>query len=716
MIELCGNVAKREEVIDMKTSLRIKVSTKIAAAIAVVLVIVFAILILLSVTVTTNIVENSVSNEFRITAAANASGIQNTLSGASNVNTDIMDYAAYNYQKFAEDVELGLVDPSIKEASLVHDVEIDLPASDAEKYFLNTFWSSVGTNTDLNAMSIMFKPYSFDNQVETYALYVDKDTAAAHSYDAKLDVNYFEEDYYKVPMETKEKYITEPIVFEGQHVVTVADPLMHGEEVVGVVAADVNLESLQALAINLEHYESMYATVINHNGNYILNTRDERAFGTSYINTITNEKELERFQENLAKGEYFEQEIGDKTVFMTPIVMGDDTWWVENGLDTSELHSEVTQLGYLLVVIAGVALVISLTVLILVTRRWLNPLKKVVEVADSISAGSFNKRLEVKSNDEIGELSIRFNEMSEMLEHLVDEIQGLLFEMSKGNFRLQVSGNNLYVGDLQTIKNSFEKIIRDISNTMKNVKDASVQVATDSASLSSSSQSLAQGASEQATSIEALSSTISELSKKVDENAITAKEVNQFGQKTGEVINDSSLKMNELLQAITEIKTSSTHIDKIIKTIEDIAFQTNILALNAAVEAARAGQAGRGFAIVADEVRNLAQKSSEAASNTTILIKKSLDSIQKGTRLAESTGQAFGEVEINANKIITSVEKIAISSEDQANRIKELLQVIEQIGIIVQSNSATTEEGASANQELSAQAELLSHLVSKFDV
>ncbi len=709
---------EREEGDSMKTGLRMTVSTKIATAIAIVLVVVFTVLITASSIVTTSIVERNVSNEFEIMATSNAKEIQNTLTSAARINIDILDYTNYNYQIYLQSIkESESTGNEVEKGySEVYQTMVDETSSDAEKYFLNTFWSTLVSNEDLSAMTLMFAPYAFDEAIELYSLYVDYEIATNHSYGAQLSEDYLNEDYYRIPMETKQQYITEPFVYEGEHIVTFSTPLIVEGVVVGVVAADINLESLQTVGTTSEVYESMYATVINHNGNYIVNTKDENAFGQSYTDYIKSESERALFKENMEKGKSFQQEIGEQTVFMTPIVVGDVTWWMENGLDTSDLLSEATRLSFILVGIAAAALIISLFILISVTRRWLSPLKSVLEVADSIAIGSFEKRLEVKSRDEIGDLANRFNEMSEMLEKLIVEVQTLLFEMSKGNFKLKVSGDELYVGNLETIKESFEKIIKDISHTMKNVKDASVQVAADSANLSASSQSLAQGASEQATSIESLSFTMEELSKKVNQNADIAKEVNQFGKKTSEVISDSSSKMNELLQAIGEIKTSSTHIDKIIKTIEDIAFQTNILALNAAVEAARAGQAGRGFAIVADEVRSLAQKSSEAASDTTILIKQSLDSIKKGTSIAESTGQAFYEVELNANKIIDSVEKIAKSSEEQANRIQELLEVIEQIGIIVQNNSATTEEGASANEELSAQAELLSHLVSKFHV
>jgi methyl-accepting chemotaxis protein len=289
-----------------------------------------------------------------------------------------------------------------------------------------------------------------------------------------------------------------------------------------------------------------------------------------------------------------------------------------------------------------------------------------------------------------------------------------LEEMAKGNFDLE--SDIEYVGVYKRIGNAIVNILSSLSETLAMVKISAEQVSSGSEQVSSGAQALSQGATEQASSIEELSATISEISEKIMTNAEDAKVANEITIKTGnEVINGNRL-MQDMLIAMDEINTKSHEINKIIKTIEDIAFQTNILALNAAVEAARVGSVGKGFAVVAEEVRNLAQRSSNAVKDTTQLIEASINAVENGKTIADETAMALRSIVEMTAITIEKIDNISKSSSAQADSISQVSMGVEQISAVTQTNSATSEESAAASQELSSQALMLNELIDRFKI
>lgn len=359
--------------------------------------------------------------------------------------------------------------------------------------------------------------------------------------------------------------------------------------------------------------------------------------------------------------------------------------------------------------------IIAIIVTSIIAKKMADPIKAASKRLIGLSQGNLSDKVEEsKSKDEIGDLTRALAETVQTLRSYISNISASLAELDKGNLKFDIEID--YVGDFAPIKESFQNTIYKLNNTFRNLNMSAKEVANGSEQMANGAMALAQGATEQASSVEELASTINEINSHVAKNAENAKRTSIQAQTTVKELETGKKHMTQMITAMNQMNDSSSEISKIIKTIEDIAFQTNILALNATVEATRAGSAGKGFAVVADEVRNLANKSAEASKNTASLIEATIHSLQEGTDIANQTAESLDHIVLYSEESAKLLLEISKASQEQATAISQVTQGIDQISSVVHTNSATSEESAATSEELSSQAQLLMNMVNQFKI
>ena len=357
-------------------------------------------------------------------------------------------------------------------------------------------------------------------------------------------------------------------------------------------------------------------------------------------------------------------------------------------------------------VVIGLMLAIALGLFI--AKIISQPIKKVVAAADKLALGDIDIQFTIFTKDEIGQLAESFRRLVESTRVQVMAVQ----QIADGDLTAEVPIRS----EKDLLGQKLSEMVQNLNNLMINIATAADQVSSGAKQISDSSVVLSQGATEQASSIEELSATIEEISTQTKDNADNASQANRLAEQAKNYAVVGNSHMQDMLKAMDEINASSNNINKIIKVIDDIAFQTNILALNAAVEAARAGQHGKGFAVVAEEVRNLAARSANAAKETTALIEDSIQKAEGGTKIAQETAEALQKIMEGVDAVSNLVGHINNASNEQASAIAQINEGITQVSHVVQENSATSEESAAASEELSSQAEVLKELIGRFRV
>ncbi|MGN0639883.1 MAG: methyl-accepting chemotaxis protein [Oscillospiraceae bacterium] len=469
------------------------------------------------------------------------------------------------------------------------------------------------------------------------------------------------------------------------------------------------------------------------NKEYIfLNAADARYIynqDSSLINEVSEDKGCLDIIETIKSGKTdttgtYSYTDSDGTSYLAVYHYLSDRNWIFMVKDKySEVFSSVSSVNLITtaVCVPFTIILVAITLIIMGSvGRELNTVKKSIEGIGrlELDAAKLTEKYTGRK-DEVGKISDALSHLSVTLKNAVNDIGRILGEMSEGNLTVDVAQNkDYYIGDFTAIANSLEKINRLNSNLvelMRNITEAAEQVHTGSGQVATGSNYLSAASIEQTSSIDQLAENIHEIEGQATANSESCSDAQELISQTYGHVREANDRMSMLTEAMENIGSSSAKISNIIKTIEDIAFQTNILALNAAIEAARAGEVGKGFAVVADEVRLLASKSAEAVSDTTKLIEQSNEAVREGSDVVNRTAEAMSLLNDNIIKVKSIVETIADSSSKQNQMVNKIDDDISKIAGTVQANSATAEESAAVSEQLSGQAGMLKDLVSRFN-
>ena len=497
----------------------------------------------------------------------------------------------------------------------------------------------------------------------------------------------------------------------GIYMISYVVPLFRDGVNAGIVGMDIDFTTVQDIAEASDAYKTGMPIITDSDGNVIYGR--DMTFGTSLAEYCSSDS----LTSAVASGQYDEPIVCSingtkrKAVFST----------IDNGMDliftaeSSELSEQTGKMVmYMLsavIFVAAVTAAVAITVSIKMTRS----LRDINRAAQKVAAGELDVTVKAASKDDIGVLADSLGQTTDQLRNYsgyISELSDVLNRIAAGD--LDISLTMEYKGEFGKLKAALENITASLNETLVSIDTAADQVATGADQVSVGAQALASGSTEQASSIEQLVSTIDDMSEQIKVNAERAEKVSESMDHIGGEANLSNERMNRMLEAMKDINDNTDRISAIIKTIEDIAFQTNILALNAAVEAARAGDAGKGFAVVADEVRNLASRSAEASRNTSALISRTTEAVENGSQIANQTAESLNTVVTSISEIVESIDSIAQNTQKQSEAINHVSTYVEQLSEVTQNNSAASEQSAAAAEELAGQANTMKRLTGKF--
>jgi len=646
-------------------------------------------------------------------AAENSANLYNTVNEAVVTSRNISSFIENNY-----DLCGGVAGASTKYMSAVNGAKLTKGQTEVENYLLNSGWSTIQNSTVIKGIGLYFEQKKFNPMMKNYSFYINEEDAKSRkvsqqtiSYD-----KYSELPAYKNAKELKAVCVSDPYEKNGEKVISVSVPFMVDGRFIGVAVADISVKSFDSIISNSDDHVGISA--ISQNGVILFHSQYSDLIGHS-LNEIVSERDAKSLLDKFNTEDDFYKDVknasgNEITVFSISKKVANKTWRFQTTIPSNYVTETSDRITREMILVSIVLIILVVVILNIIIRKSVKPIYTIVDAAEEIKSGNFEIDVKITNNDEFGKLAGTFNDMASETRAIINDIKIQLDKMSTGDFTVGGINGNIYVGDYKEILQSINMINTRLSSTLSEIDNAQQLVFSHSEQVSASAQILSEGATEQAASVEELSATINTVADNVEKNAEYSKVAKQIVDETGIELEESNNQMNNMQIAMREISETNSEISKIIKTIDDIAFQTNILALNASVEAARAGDAGRGFAVVADEVRKLAEKSASAAKNTTELIESAVTSVKKGSRLADLTANSLNQVMEMERDVVSKVDEITAATEHQSSQIAQINTGIEQISTVVMSNSASAEESAATAEELTSQSEILKNLIEEF--
>ena len=636
----------------------------------------------------------------------NASRVNKITVNTSNTMKSLAE-SFVNFHK--EDGE----DSALSGKSKLEEATGALTVSEAEEeyYLMKTMQSFAKNNLGIVSQALLLEPDAFSKENSNYSLRYDTDGDKFSMVPYEV---YGTQDFYKQAQESKTASATlpteNPDTGKGSFYMTV--PILDGDRFLGIVTTEISTEVFNELDMSTLGYENVFFDVLDNQNNFVYSNNPD-AKGKN-LGDLIGQKYNDMLVEKMQSKEAFFQRDGQVRYYVPLQIEGVD-WWVQTAMTIPHFDQEKNQLLFALILSEVIIFILVQIINFVRISNALKPLKKISEAGKEVAGGNFDVEIHYPQQDEIGELSRSISEVIGRSKKIVFDLRDRLDAMAGGNFTENLESEE-YVGDYAPLLESLKHIQEDMNRTLQEVHASSVQVLSSAEQVNTGAQSLSQGATEQASSIEELSANMQDISQSIQASTKTAGDAYKLQGEAGVAVLQSNEKMEEMRKAMDDITAKSNEISKIIKTIDDIAFQTNILSLNAAIEAARAGAAGKGFAVVADEVGNLAQKSAKAAQNTGLLIEETIEAVEKGAKITEETAESLNSVSKSTEEVNTLIEKISAASSKDLEGITSLNQGLQQISSVVQANSATAEQSAAASEELTGQANKMNELVERFQL
>lgn len=653
-------------------------------------------------------------------AAFNKKNEQN-MNALSNLNASRVNKITVNTSNTMKSLAESFVnfhkedggDSALSGKSKLEEATGALTVSEAEEeyYLMKTMQGFAKNNLGIVSQALLLEPDAFSKENSNYSLRYDTDGDKFSMVPYEV---YGTQDFYKQAQESKVASATLPMenADTGKASFYMTVPILDGDRFLGIVTTEISTEVFNELDMSTLGYENVFFDVLDNQNNFVYSNNPD-AKGKN-LGDLIGQKYSDMLVEKMQTKEAFFQRDSQVRYYVPLQIEGVD-WWVQTAMTIPHFDQEKNQLLFALILSEVIIFILVQIINFVRISNALKPLKKISEAGKEVAGGNFDVEIHYPQQDEIGELSRSISEVIGRSKKIVFDLRDRLDAMAGGNFTENLESEE-YVGDYAPLLESLKHIQEDMNRTLQEVHASSVQVLSSAEQVNTGAQSLSQGATEQASSIEELSANMQDISQSIQASTKTAGDAYKLQGEAGVAVLQSNEKMEEMRKAMDDITAKSNEISKIIKTIDDIAFQTNILSLNAAIEAARAGAAGKGFAVVADEVGNLAQKSAKAAQNTGLLIEETIEAVEKGAKITEETAESLNSVSKSTEEVNTLIEKISSASSKDLEGITSLNQGLQQISSVVQANSATAEQSAAASEELTGQANKMNELVERFQL